>query len=110
MRDDSWMEVFTSVDDTIAIVRASGPDYPHALTDALSFPRTEDKPGDVLVVDSGELAPIPADTGHHPNRLIPAFCRAPVRRTHSTSAGTPPSAMAAASHVGSSHRHEATIK
>ena len=56
VRDDSWMEVFTSADGVIAIVQASGPDYPQALADALAHSRTEDESGDPLVVDSGELA------------------------------------------------------
>ena len=44
VRDDSWMEVFTSVDGAIAIVQASGSDYPQTLADALAYPRTADEP------------------------------------------------------------------
>jgi hypothetical protein len=56
VRDDSWMEVFTSADGDIAIVQASGPDYRQAVADALRYPSTVDDLGELLVVDSGELA------------------------------------------------------
>src|SRR5689334_4904804 len=56
VRDDSWIEVFTSAKGTIAITQASGDDYPRALAAALDYPDDEDEPGDTLVVDSGELA------------------------------------------------------
>jgi hypothetical protein len=39
VRDDSWVDVFMHASGSIALVQASGPDYPWALTEALSFPR-----------------------------------------------------------------------
>jgi hypothetical protein len=75
VRDDSWMEVFTSADGTIAIVQASGSNYPHALADALNHPHTEDEPGDTLIVGSGELAIFSAaddGTGPYSVPLLPA--------------------------------------
>jgi len=37
-------------------VRASGPDYRQAVAEALAYQSTVDDPGELLVVDSGELA------------------------------------------------------
>jgi hypothetical protein len=56
VRDDSWMEVFEAEDGAIAVVQASGPDYPYVLTEALRYPDTDDDEGDQLVVAGGELA------------------------------------------------------
>ena len=54
--DDSWMEVFTTQSGCIAVVQASGPDYPDILARALAYPVEDDQDGDALTVDSGELA------------------------------------------------------
>jgi hypothetical protein len=89
VRDDSWMEVFTSADGTIAIVQASSSDYPRALADALAHPCAADEPGDALVVDSGELAIFSAASdgaGPHSTPLLPA-APGPVPRTHGPPSG-----------------------
>jgi hypothetical protein len=54
--DDSWMEVFTTKLGSIAVVQASGPDYPGILARALAYPVQDDHDGDTLTVDSGQLA------------------------------------------------------
>ena len=54
--DDSWMEVFTTKSGCIAVVQASGPDYPGILASALAYPVEVDQDGDALTVDSGQLA------------------------------------------------------
>jgi hypothetical protein len=54
--DDSWMEVFTTESGCIALVQASGPDYPGILARALAYPVEDDQDGDALTVDSGQLA------------------------------------------------------
>jgi hypothetical protein len=54
--DDSWMEVFTTESGCIAVVQASGPDYPDILARALAYPVENDQDGDALTVDSGQLA------------------------------------------------------
>jgi hypothetical protein len=56
VRDDSWMEVFTAPPGLIAVVQASGLDYPDILARALAYPVDDDQDGDVLTVDSGLLA------------------------------------------------------
>ena len=56
VRDDSWIEVFQSASGAVALVQASGPDYPGALTAALDYPDAEDQDGDTLKVSSGGLA------------------------------------------------------
>ena len=38
VRDDTWMEVFTTKSGCIAVVQASGPDYPDTLARALAYP------------------------------------------------------------------------
>ncbi|GAA4557869.1 hypothetical protein GCM10023193_10910 [Planotetraspora kaengkrachanensis] len=74
--DDSWMEVFQAEDGDIAVVQASGPDYPRVLTEALLYPDTDDEVGDPLVVGSGELAFFSAacdGDGPHSVPLAPAL-------------------------------------
>jgi len=56
VRDDSWIEVFATQTGHAAVVQASGPDYPDVLARALGYPVADDQDGDVLTVDSGELA------------------------------------------------------
>jgi hypothetical protein len=56
VRDDSWIEVFESVDGTVAVVQAAGPDYRWALDAALRYPATADDAGAVINVPSGEMA------------------------------------------------------
>ncbi len=56
VRDDSWMEVFESEAGLIAIVQASGADYPQALDRALAYPVADDQAGDELKAASGEIA------------------------------------------------------
>jgi hypothetical protein len=56
VRDDSWIEVFEAASGLVAIVQASGPDYPDVLARALDYPDAEDEDGDTLVVSSRELA------------------------------------------------------
>jgi hypothetical protein len=56
VRDDSWMEVFATKSGRVAVVQASGPDYPDILARALAHPVEDDQDGDVLTVDSGQLA------------------------------------------------------
>ena len=56
VRDDSWIEVFATDTGLVAIVQASGPDYPDVLAKALGYPDTDDQDGDALKVGSGELA------------------------------------------------------
>lgn len=54
--DDSWVEVFEAETGAVAIVQASGSDYPDVLARALGYPVAEDQDGDALTVGSGELA------------------------------------------------------
>src|ERR1700739_1604251 len=56
VRDDSWMEVFAMESGLLAVVQASGPDYPDILARALASPVEDDQDGDALTVDSGQLA------------------------------------------------------
>lgn len=56
VRDDSWIEVFEAACGVVAIVQASGPDYPDVLARALDYPDAEDDDGDTLNVHSSELA------------------------------------------------------
>ncbi len=75
VRDDSWMEVFQAEDGSIAVVQASGPDYPCVLTEALRYPDTDDEDGAPLIVHSGEIALFSAacdGTGSHSQPLVPA--------------------------------------
>ena len=60
--DDSWMEVFINKSGRLAVVQASGPDYPAILARALAYPLTDDQDGDPLAVDSGQLAIFSAAT------------------------------------------------
>jgi hypothetical protein len=62
VRDDSWIEVFESETGLIAVVQASGPDYPGVLARALGYPVADDQDGDALKVGSGELAIFSAAT------------------------------------------------
>jgi hypothetical protein len=52
VRDDSWMEVFTAPPGLIAVVQASGLDYPDILARALAYPVDDDQDGDVA--DGGQ--------------------------------------------------------
>jgi hypothetical protein len=64
--DDSWMEVFETETGLVAIVQASGPDYPEVLARALGYPVANDLDGDTLEAPSGEIAIFSAgldDTG-----------------------------------------------
>ncbi|MGW0807202.1 hypothetical protein [Nonomuraea sp. NPDC002799] len=75
VRDDSWMEVFQAEGGGIAVVQASGPDYPRVLTKALRYPDTDDEDGAPLIVRSGEIALFSAacdGTGPHSQPLVPA--------------------------------------
>lgn len=56
VRDDSWIEVFTTASGLMALVQAAGPDYPDALARALGHPDAEDDDGETLNVPSGQLA------------------------------------------------------
>lgn len=56
VRDDSWIEVFATDTGLVAIVQASGPDYPDVLARALGYPVTDDQDGGTLKAGSGELA------------------------------------------------------
>lgn len=62
VRDDSWIEVFATDAGLMAIVQASGPDYPDVLARALDYPVTDDQDGDALKAGSGELAIFSAAT------------------------------------------------
>jgi hypothetical protein len=75
VRDDSWIEVFQAAHGPIAIVQASGPDYPHALARALDHPSTDDEDGCALHVRSGTLALFSAavdGAGPHSTPLLAA--------------------------------------
>ncbi|GAA0391431.1 hypothetical protein GCM10009530_48400 [Microbispora corallina] len=75
VRDDSWMEVFQAEDGGIAVVQASGPDYPRVVNEALHYPDTDDEVGDPLIVSSGELALFSAacdGAGPYAASLVPA--------------------------------------
>jgi hypothetical protein len=75
VRDDSWIEVFQREMGLIAIVQASGPDYPEVLARALGYPVADDQEGDVLKVLSGKLAIFSAavdGTGPYSDRLVSA--------------------------------------
>jgi hypothetical protein len=56
VRDDSWIEVFQTQTGLVAIVQASGSDYPQVLARALGCPVADDQDGDPLKVSSGKLA------------------------------------------------------
>jgi hypothetical protein len=62
VRDDSWIEVFTTDAGRVALVQASGPGYPDALARALGYPVTDDQDGGTLKAGSGELAIFSAAT------------------------------------------------
>lgn len=67
---DSWMEVFESGTGTVAVVQASGPDYPAALAGALAY-----QDGDELKAASGEIAVFSSvcdGTGPYSDRLAEA--------------------------------------
>jgi hypothetical protein len=75
VRDDSWIEVFEAASGLLAIVQASGPDYPDVLARALDHPDAEDEVGDTLHVSSGELAVFSAaadGSGPYSMPLLPA--------------------------------------
>jgi hypothetical protein len=75
VRDDSWIEVFESEAGLVAIMQASGPDYPDVLAWALGYPETDDQDGDMLKVGSAELAIFSAatdGTGPYPAPLANA--------------------------------------
>jgi hypothetical protein len=75
VRDDSWIEVFEAASGLLAIVQASGPDYPDVLARALDYPDAEDDVGDTLHVSSGELAVFTAaadGSGPYSTPLLPA--------------------------------------
>ncbi|HEX6526135.1 MAG TPA: hypothetical protein VF070_39910 [Streptosporangiaceae bacterium] len=128
VRDDSWIEVFQAASGAVALVQASGPDYPGALAAALDYPDAEDDDGDTLKVSSGELAIFSAAqdgagpystpwappgldqclpcTARRRTRWTKGCCSRPCTpRTGSRSAGTPESVKTAASRGGSSSRH-----
>jgi hypothetical protein len=56
VRDDSWMEVFESVDGVIAIVQASGTDYQRVIADALEFAEAPAEAHAFINTPSGQLA------------------------------------------------------
>jgi hypothetical protein len=73
--DEGWLEVFTSEHGGLAVVQVSGADYGSLLATALGFPTDEDTPGDVIEVDSGDLALFSAavdGTGPDGAELVPA--------------------------------------
>jgi hypothetical protein len=75
VRDDSWIEVFEAASGLVAIVQASGPNYPDVLAIALDYPDAEDEDGDTLLVRSGELAIFSAaadGSGPYSMPLLPA--------------------------------------
>lgn len=75
VRDDSWIEVFEAAGGLVAIVQASGPNYPDVLARALGYPDVADEDGDMLKVSSGELAIFSAavdGAGLHSTPLITA--------------------------------------
>lgn len=55
VRDDSWAEVFATAGGLVAVVQASGPDYPEVIARALGYPVTDDQDGDAD--DPGLLIP-----------------------------------------------------
>jgi hypothetical protein len=57
VRDDTWMEVFTTKAGCIAVVQASGPDYPDILARALAYPVEDDQDVDVQSLDQGHVIP-----------------------------------------------------
>ena len=54
--DDSWMEVFESIDGTIAVVQANGDDYRQTLAAGLRHAEDPAEPVTMIDVPSGELA------------------------------------------------------
>jgi hypothetical protein len=56
VRDDSWMEVFESADGAIAVVQASGDDYPQVVFEALRFAVAAGESDTVINVPSRQLA------------------------------------------------------
>ncbi len=75
VRDDSWIEVFATETGLVAIVQASGPNYPDVLARALGYPVADDQDGDALKVGRGELAIFSAaidGTGPYSGPLINA--------------------------------------
>jgi hypothetical protein len=78
------MEVFQTEDGGIAVVQASGPDYPRVVNEALHYPDADDEVGDPLIVSSGELALFSAacdGAGPYAALLVPAR-RGPVPLEH----------------------------
>jgi dihydrofolate reductase len=103
VRDDSWVEVFEAETDVIAIVQASGSDYPDALARALDYPVVDDQDGDALKVDSGELAVFNAaldGAGPHSGPWVTAR-PGPAPPVHGppSRAGTDPSLLISTSHT-----------
>jgi hypothetical protein len=52
VRDDSWIEVFATDTGLVAIVQASGPDYPDVLAKVLGYPVTAGIPGSMRTTAS----------------------------------------------------------
>ncbi|MFA1541823.1 hypothetical protein [Actinomadura monticuli] len=102
VRDDSWIEVFEAASGHIAIVQASGADYPAALARALHYPTAEDEDGDTLNVRSGTLAIFSAavdGTGPHSVPLLAAR-PGPVPPVHGPpSPGVDPGLLLATAHT-----------
>ncbi|MFA1543482.1 hypothetical protein [Actinomadura monticuli] len=102
VRDDSWIEVFEAASGPIAIVQASGADYPEALARALHYPTTQDENGDTLTVRSGMLAIFSAavdGTGPHSVPLLAAQ-PGPVPTVHGPpSRGVEPGLLLATAHT-----------
>jgi hypothetical protein len=70
VRDDSWIEVFEAARGLVAIVQASGPDYPEVLARALDYADVDDEEGDMLKVSSGKFAIFSAaDDGAGPHSV-----------------------------------------
>lgn len=103
VRDDSWIEVFETETGLVAIVQASGPDYPDVLARALGYPAAEDQDGDGLKVSSGELTIFSAaidGTGPHSGPLVNAK-PGPVPPVHGPpSRGVDPGLLISTSHTG----------
>jgi hypothetical protein len=73
--DDSWMEVFSSTDGTIAVVQASGDDYRQTLDAALRYPGASGDPDPLIKIPSRELAIFSAacdGAGEYAMKLVPA--------------------------------------
>jgi hypothetical protein len=89
VRNDSWMEVFEAASGLVAVVQASGPDYPDALTRALEYPDVDDEEGGTLNVSSGELAIFSAATDGAGPYSMPLLTARPGNRTACSRPATP---------------------